>query len=303
MLFNYAAILDVCEPFLIAHQGVREVLNTCPAGVTIPADNIIDPQHQRHGDLFRQLRRLDRMTFGPFGMTMPSWVFYDCAVMPGAFFGLAARASRLEPWALDALEVPAGYTGLIPLSQVIAIPVLSGFRDGKTIPDTWLMYSAESINQVSPGMAPAGLLKLTLALGLRVFPLKTLLGTSQWRSHKLPTYLDLGPFELVTAYTPAHSLPRTLSFRIDIAETNLITLLATPRRHPDSPPPNALLDPDDVPSLRALQRDLEAGWRVRVVDHPSYYGSQVRVGLHKEPPSVGDKGEESAFSRAGGGAR
>jgi len=289
-LFNYAPILDVCEPFLIAHRAVRTILDTSPGGVPIPAANIIDPQHQRHAALYKLLRRLDRLTFGPFGMQMPSWVFYDCAVMPGALFGHAMRAEHLEPWALAALQVPAGYDGLVPVSQVIAIPTLAGFRDERAVPDTWLMYSAESINQVSPGLAPAGLLKLTLALGLRVFPVKTLVGTTQWRSQKLSSYVDLGPFELITAYTPAHSLPRTLSFQIDIEEVNLLTLLASPSSHPSAPPPNSLLDPDDVGALRALQQEIEAGWRVRVVDRPAYYGSQVRVALHKTPPATAADG-------------
>ena len=284
MLLNYAPILQQCEPFLIAHRGILDALNTAPAGVQIPAANIFDPLHQRHAELYKQLRKLDELTFGPFGMQMPSWVFYDCAVIPGAFFGIGMRPEKLEPWALEALQVPAGYDGLVPVSQVIAIPMLSGF--GRGVPDNWLMYSAESINQVSPGLAPAGLLKLTLALGLRVFPVNTLYGTTQWRSHKLSTYLDLGPFELVTAYTPAHSLPRTLSFRIDIEHTHLITLLAGPRTHPAAEPPNAWLDPEDTAHLRALQAEIEEGTKVHVVGHPAYYGSRVRVPLHKVAPGA-----------------
>lgn len=289
MLFNYAPILDVCEPFLIAHPGIVDVLNLQPAGIEIPKANVFDPLQQRHAELYKLLRRLDQLTFGPFGMQMPSWVFYDCAVMPGAFFGLGMRAHHLEDWALEALEVPADYKGLVPVSQVIAIPMLGGFSDAAAVPHSWLMYSAESINQVSPGVAPAGVLKLSLALGLRVFPVQTLFGTTQWRSQKLDTYVDLGPFELVTAYTPAHSLPRTLSFRIDVEPMHLITLLAGPRIHPSAAPPNAFIDPDSPDDLKALQSEIEDGMQVFVVGHPAYYGSQVRVPLHKvfEPPQNG----------------
>lgn len=280
MLFNYASILDVCEPFLIAHRGVIDILNTVPAGITIPAKNIFDPLHQRHALFYKLLRRLDQLTFGPFGMSMPSWVFYDCAVMPGAFFGLGIRPANLERWALEALQIPDDYDGLVPVSQVIMIPTLAGFSGG-AVPERWLMYSAESINQVSPGFAPAGLLKLSLALGLRVFPVRTLMGTTQWRSLKLSTYVDLGPFELLTAYTPAHSLPRTLSFQIDVEDTHLMTLLAGPRAHPSASAPNAYVDPDDALALKALQGEIEQGCVVHVVGHPVYYGSAVRVPLHK----------------------
>ena len=91
---------------------------------------------------------------------------------------------------------------------------------------------------MSPGIAPAGTLKVTLALGLQVFPIKTLYGTTQWRSPKLQVYADLGPLELVTAYTPAHSLPRTLSFRLPLHDLQHNTVLASPRVHPAAPPPN-----------------------------------------------------------------
>ncbi len=296
MLYNYAPIIDTCEPFVIAHRGFSPSLPREVLGVPIDEANVIDPQRREHAAFLGLLRHLDELCFGPNGMPMPSWVFYDCAVMPGGFFGFGIRADRLEPWCRDALRVPADYDGLVPVSQLIAIPMLAGFATAPgqvggaggpasapkpDAPHTWLMYSMESINQVSPGFAPAGLLKLTLALGLRLFPIRTLYGTTQWRSHKLSTYVDLGPVELVTAYTPAHSLPRTLSFRIDVEQLHLETLLVAPRVHPSAAPPNAWLNPDDVDALTALQRDLEGGERVLLVGRPQYYGAQVRIPLHR----------------------
>lgn len=281
MLYNYVSILDSCEPFVIAHRGFSSSLPTQVRGVTIPPANIIDPQLSEHADFLGLLSHLDKLCFGPNGMSMPSWVFYDCAVMPGGFFGFGIRAAALEPWCLEAMAVPAGYTGLVPISQFIAIPMLGGFAHGD-VPDTWLTYSVESINQVSPGFAPAGILKLTLALGLRIFPIQTLYGTTQWRSHKLTTYVDLGPVELVTAYTPAHSLPRTFSFRIAIEDVHLETLLASPRVHPTAPPPNAWLDPDDRDALIRLQHEIEAGAKVHLVGQPQHYGSAIRIPIHRQ---------------------
>ena len=110
----------------------------------------------------------------------------------------------------------------------------------------------------------------------------------------MAVYTDLGPIELVTAYTPAHSLPRTLSFRIDIDEQHLTSLLASPRVHPLAPPPNMVLDLDDVDSLLALQRDIEEGCSVRVVGHPVHYGSHVRVALHRSQPTTGTSRSDSA---------
>lgn len=287
MLFNYSDILNTCEPFLIAHRGILGHLNRSPLGVEIPEGNLIDPQLRRYEGMLGMLRLVDRLTYGPYGMQMPDWVFYDCAVMPGAVFGLGMRVSKLERWAIEAMKVPDGYTGLVPVTQFIAIPMLEGFSGhDQPVSNTWLMYSMGGINQVSPGMAPNGVFKLTLVLGLQVFPIRRLYGTTQWRSPKLGHYADLGPIELVTAYTPAHTMPRTLSFRIDLQSSHMLSPLASPRVHPHAPPPNAVLNPDDVGELMALQRDIEAGWRVRIVGHPATYGAHTRVALHRAPPDA-----------------
>lgn len=284
MLTPYRAILDQCEPFLIANAGIAEDLELAPCGVRIPPENVFNPQHRRHAAFLAMLQLVDRLTFGPFGMAMPPWVFYDCAVMPGAVFGLAIRASRLEEWAREAMNVPADYDGLVPVSQFIAIPMACGFRgrSGSQPPGTWLLYTLESLNQVSPGIAPAGVLRFTFALGLHVFPIDELYGISQWRSPKLDTYVDLTPLQLLTAYTPAHSLPRTLSFRIEKKTMHLSTLLASPRVHPAARAPNRLLDVDDGAALLSLQRELEAGERVQIVGHAIEHGSRVLVPLHVE---------------------
>lgn len=285
MLGPYARLLEHCEPFLIAREDIRADLNADPLGISIEPDHIIDPQQQRFGTLVRMLRLLDQLTFGPFGMEMPPWVFYDCAVMPGAIFGLALPAAELEPWARGAMQVPDGYNGMVPISQFIAIPMLEGWRAGPDRPPTsWNVYTLESINQVSPGFAPAGVLRLTLALGLSVFPIEKLYATVQWRSPKLSSYADLGPLEILTAYTPAHSLPRTTSLRAHIGPRTVEHLLTAPRFHPTAPAANALLDIDDVAALRLLQRDLERGARAWLVGRPSHTGPRVHVPIHRVAP-------------------
>ncbi len=282
MLTHYLPILDKLEPFLIAHDGIAGDLQLNPAGVRIPPQNVFHPQRRKNGEFLRMLALVDTLTFGPFGMDMPGWVFYDCAVMPGAVFGLGMRAANLEPWARAAMKVPDDYDGLVPMSQFIAIPILSGFVPGRAAPRTWLLYTLESMNQVSAGIAPFGTLHLTLYLGLHVFPIEELWGATQWRSPKLQTYADLGPLELRTAYTPAHSLPRTFSFRLTIDHAHIGSVLASPRAHPLAPPPNALLDVDDVAALVALQREIESGLLVQVVGAPFAHGTHVRVPLHRQ---------------------
>jgi hypothetical protein len=282
MLNHYLPILERCEPFLIAHDGIAPILDRCPAGIPIPPENIFHPQHRKNGAFLQMLALVDKLTFGPFGMDMPGWVFYDCAVMPGAVFGLGIRASNLEPWAREAMAVPIDYDGLVPVSQFIAIPILSGFAGGRSVPNTWLLYTLESMNQISPGIAPLGTLHLTLYLGLQVFPIQELWGTTQWRSPKLETYSNLGPLELLTAYTPAHSMPRTFSFRMQPRAELLSSVLAPPRDHPESPAPNSLLDADDPKALMDLQHEIEAGHRVIVTGRPLTHQTYLRVPLFRE---------------------
>ncbi|MSP93293.1 MAG: hypothetical protein EXR79_16115 [Myxococcales bacterium] len=291
LLDPYRRVLERCEPFLIAHDGIARDLRLDPLGVAIPPHNVFNPQHRRHAEFLAMLQLMDRLTFGPFGMEMPSWVFYDCAVMPGAVFGLAIRAAGLEPWAREALRVPDGYTGLVPVSQCIAIPVLAGFEAGREVPDTWLLYTLESLNQVSPGIAPASTLRVTFALGLQVFPIRELIGITQWRAPKLPVYADLGPLELLTAYTPAHSMPRTLSFRIRPGHDAVARLLRAPVPGPPLLVANADVDADDAAQLIALQREIEAGRRICIVGHPSEQGPLVRVPLWKDPAHGSDAAE------------
>jgi hypothetical protein len=284
MLTPYHGLLDRCEPFLIAGSDIAPLLDREPLGVRIPDRNVFHPQQRKNADFLTMLRLVDQLTFGPFGMQMPSWVFYDCAVMPGAVFGLGIRADRLEDWAREAMQVPATYDGLVPVSQFIAIPMLAGFAGGAPTPRSWLLYTLESLNLVSPGIAPAGALRATMALGLRVFPIDELHGTTQWRSPRLVPYSDLGPLELVTAYTPAHSLPRTLSFRLRMADASIEQLLAAEPR--SAPHANLVLEVDDVAALKAVQRDIEAGCRIHVAGHPVVRGSSVRVPLFRQPPDA-----------------
>ena len=107
-----------------------------------------------------------------------------------------------------------------------------------------------------------------------------------WRSPKLSTYVELAPLELLSAWTPAHSLPHTLSFRIPWRSVSIDTLVAGPQLHPGAPAPNALLDVDDHAALRALQHELEAGVRVQVVGKALEHGAQVLVPLHKQPAAA-----------------
>ena len=206
-------------------------------------------------------------------MAMPKWVFYDCGVMPSAVFGFCGPADSLEPWVRRALEVPADYKGPVPLTIFIAIPTLE--------PGAFFTHTLCSINQVAEGAAPHGLRLLSVALGLRVLRAQTVYGTLQWRSDRISTFTGIGPLELVTAYTPAHSFRRSLTFRLRLKRFLVEASLIKPGTSPAAPPATHMLDVDDEPALIALQGDLESGIPYAIVGAPETRGSIVQVPLRR----------------------
>jgi hypothetical protein len=250
-----------------------------------------DPHVTASGPFLNVLQRLDELTFGPIGMPMPRWVFYDCAEVPGGIFGFGVPAEHVPEWVRRALKVDADYDGLVPLSMLVAIPMLP--------PRTWHIYTLCSINEVAPGAAPAGLRVLTGASGLSALGAKTAYGATQWRSSKLHAQVRFGPLELLTAWTPAHSDPRTLTFRADVTAERIDRALSgAPVRPPADAGPLRLIDCDDDSALRSLQAELESGTRYLVTGPPVVDGSYTRVPIRQAPPPARPPAPPQASSEA-----
>lgn len=268
MLDRYAKIFESCEPYLVRTRRYQGQMSLSPMGVPIAPDNIFDPHDLSSAQFLTLVQRMDDLVHHPVGMKMARWVFYDCAEMPGVIFGFGQKANKLPGWLREALGVGDDYEGLVPLSNLIMIPMLP--------PGAFLSYSLCSINQVCPGGAPAGLSLMTLLLGLKVVPLRELYSTTQWRSPTLPILTQFGPLELLTAYTPAHSLPATLTFRFGVdAERLSQAVLGAPALAQGT----ILLDADDTSAMRRLQAEIEAGARYSVVGRPISSGALTLVPL------------------------
>jgi hypothetical protein len=269
---RFSRILDTCEPYLVASPlGAAAEPGPMPLGLAVRPDHHFDPHLVASGPFLSALQRLDELTFGPVGMTMPRWVFYDCAEVPGGIFGFARPAEQLPEWVLRALKVDADYDGPVPLSMFVAIPMME--------PGNWHIYTLCSVNEVAPGSAPVGLRQLTQAAALATFGVETAYGATQWRSHKLSVHAHFGPLELLTAWTPAHSDPATLTFRFPVSKARLEHALASGPTAARGPLPDRsrLVDCDDEDELRALQAALEAGDRLEVVGGRILEGSFARV--------------------------
>jgi hypothetical protein len=269
LLRPYQRVIDTCEPYLIARPPVRESLDASPLGLTIPDANIFDPQRVAGSAFIQLVKHVDELAFGPVGLSMPAWVFYDCAVMPGAVFGFARRARHLESWARRALAVPNNYDGLVPVSIFICIPTVARTAA--------LVYTLCSVNQIAPGAAPEGLWRLTLAAGTQAFRIREMQATCQWRSPQLGLYAGLGPLRLETAWTPAHDNPATCTFRVTADAAGRERLLRGDLLGPEGI--HRYIDADDTSAMQALQSQIEGGLQVAVVGPAEIRGSDTRVPL------------------------
>jgi len=267
-LDNYSRILDTCEPYLVARPAIVESMDTCPLGVSIRDQNVFDPQKVSSGDFLNLAKRLDAMTYGPLGLRMPDWVFYDCAVVPGAIFGFARPARDIEPWLREGLGLPEDYDGLVPVSLFIAIPTPNRKQ--------WIGYTLCSINEIAAGGAPEGLWRLTLAMGTAALGIEHMRSTTRWRRPGLGVYASMGPLELVTAWTPAHDVPETVTFDIRTDDESRRRLLSSENKETHA---HRYLGADDADGMIELQRQIETGQRWAIVGPAQIRGSETRIPL------------------------
>lgn len=260
-------ILGKLVPYLVATRLNLPYLDPAPFGLEIPPYARVDPMRTESTPFLDLLHVLDRDTFGPAGMPMPKWVFYDAAELPGAIFGFARPARQLSAEARARFAVHASYDGLVPYSMFIAIPMLQ--------PGGWMGHNLASANRSLPAEGLAGLASATKAIGLKAFRTRVLYGATQWRSPALHIHVRFGPLDLVTAWTPAHSAPCTLTYRIEISDA---CLLAAAAGSPIArPAPTRFVDPEDHASLVQLHAEVRAGTRLRIVAAPRRDGARTVV--------------------------
>ncbi|MDF1563882.1 MAG: hypothetical protein P1V51_12610 [Deltaproteobacteria bacterium] len=262
-------LVERLEPFLVCYRGHRGHFDLSPLGVTIPEANLVDPMRMESERFLLLLQTLDKLTFGPEGMPMPRWVFYDAAEIPGAIFGFGARPSALPERVREQLGVRDDETGLVPFSMYIAIPV--------SPPEVWFGHNLASLNPTFPDLGLKGLASITKALGLQVFRCRTQIGATQWDSDALHIHTRFGPLELVTAYTPAHSEAETLTYRFDITEQKIRCALGDPEASLDVPEPTLEITAGDVAAMQALQQRIEDGERFCLTGPPRRSGGERRV--------------------------
>ena len=258
-------LLDELVPYLVATPFNLPSLNLAPFGVPIRPEHIIDPLKLESEVFLRLLHRLDGLTFGPEGMPMPRWVFFDCSELPGAIYGLARPAATLWPKARELFKIPDGYEGLVPVSMYVAIPM---YRPG--------MWFGHNLSSLAPVFERAGVTELDLrglgsltkGLALQCFQVREFWGATQWLSKALYIHVKFGPLDLQTAYTPAHSEHETLTYGFQVSEASLRASMGDPTVTLERPAPTFWLEGHDVPGMVALQDRIEAGEKFVIPDAP-----------------------------------
>lgn len=198
---------------------------------------------------------LEAKAFGPSGMAMPRWVFYDCAIVPGFVAGFAHRTATLPEALRNVLAVEDG-DEWTPLSLFIIIPTMS--KKGE-----WVAHNLCSVNSLLDKRDQFyGIGFLSKAFGLWYANVRTCCGMTQWASPSVRLHAHYGDFEVLTAYTPVHSYSRTVTYRVNIdvgCWPTFFTKTLKTGFEDNHVPAGFIVDPKSDQSLIDFQRRLERG--------------------------------------------
>lgn len=271
-----ASLLESLELFVVATQENLQFLDRSPFGLRLHERNVFDPLRMSSHGFLELLKRLDEVTFGPEGMPMPRWVFFAGSELPAGIIGLGRPIDKLRDAGRKLFGVPESYRGLVPYSMFIAIPMSEEA--------TWMGHNLASVASLLPDENLSGLGSLTKAVALRVYRTKWQVGATQWDTHALAVHTRLGPLELLTAWTPAHGEPWTLTYRATINDDTLKNLARDPAGKVVRPKPDFWVDSTDHEQMKALQIRLETGERFCIADRPESIGPhRQRVPIAKLP--------------------
>ena len=227
-----------------------------------------------------RIMSMESRAFGPTGMEMPRWVFYDCAIVPGFVAGFAARVSSLPEAVRAALFPPEAKLDpdaeeWAPLSLFIIIPTMS--PNGE-----WVAHNLCSVNSLLPKESRYhGIGFLSKAFGLWYANVRTCCGMTQWTSPAVRLHAHYGDFEILTAYTPVHSHAQTLTYRVEVDPSVWPQFFRQPEGRQFGhhyTPAGFQLDPTSEASMIAFQRRLERS------EGPFYLDGQETLSRALEEP-------------------
>jgi hypothetical protein len=270
---RFRKILDSCEPYLISYPANWPALDMAPFGVEVSEEHRYTATSLRSRHVVDGLHQLDAVTFGDQEMLMPRWVLFDCGEFPGVVFGFGRRARDLPLYAREAYRVVDDDDVYVPLSMWVAVRCAED--------DAWFGHNLSSANLILKGQERlSGLAVLTKVLATKLTQATKQYGATQWTSKSIDLHLRLGDMNVLSAYTPAHTHPETLSYRIDVTDDNLTRSLQNgwERTTKDG---DLVIDPYDHHSIRNLHGEIERGSKWRMIRTEAQHG-RLPPKLHLE---------------------
>ncbi|MBL6990942.1 MAG: hypothetical protein ISR65_14245 [Bacteriovoracaceae bacterium] len=270
---KYQELLENYEPYLLSYPENFSKFNFNPFGVEIPEKNRLSCVNSKNAIFFNALQSLDKLTFGPVGMPMDKWIFFDCGEMVGGIFGFGIRPNKLDAdtlWRYDLMDI--NYDGLIPLSMYISIPMAK--------PGAWFGHNLCSANSfLGNKMQLSGLAFLTKVLGVKTFNMRESFGATQWNSGALNIHLQMTDMDIISAFTPAHSFNETITYRSFYDDKALIKSLSGVKRIVFDW--DRLIVANDREAIRELQREIELGAKFTIIGRPLNINDEICLPLRE----------------------
>lgn len=259
-------LFESLRTWAVATPSNEPLLDNAPFGV--PIDVVINPLRMTSAPFLDRLQRLDVLCFGPEGMPMDKWVFYNCAELPGFIYGFGIPVEECDPRELEAFGLTEDAEGLVPVSVYVAIPM---YEKG-----AWFGHNLSSLNRAFPWRGMHHLASITKAMALKAFRVEHFVGATQWKSNALHIHTRFGALDLDTAYTPAHSQVETLTYSFEVTDLSLRAAMGDPSAALDRVEPTFYLDAGDVAEMKRLQAEIERGARYQLVGRPIRAEGRVR---------------------------
>lgn len=245
---RFKNILNDLDIFAFGNPMHFKSLNNEFFGKKLSRPNQFDCTSTKTKFFMDRLQKLDSLSFSGAGMSMERWMFYDCGAMPSSIlgFGIPADLASEKTRELFGITDDADES-LIPLSMYIAIPTM---KEGHWFGHNLCSLSSK-INQYF------GLGLLTKAMGITLYRSFNLFGATQWDSEALNLHAQLSDMFLLSAHTPNHSKPNSLTYYSEYSMEKIEAALSGKKR--EAAEFDFLMDSQDVSQQLMTQKKIEKG--------------------------------------------
>ena len=265
---KYTDLLKKLTPFVLSYKENLKSFNLQAFDTAIDEEYCFNALDISSESFYQLLRQTDELTFGDQGMAMDGWMYFDCAAMPGAIVGFGLLAQDIPQDLLQKFKIPKNYSGIIPLSMFIAIPMVG---------DRWFGHNLSSLGK-HLGVEFKGLGLLTKAYGIEVLKIKEMFGATQWGSPAINIHSKLAPMRLRTTVTPIHTHTNTLCYSSIYSMDSLENALSD---NQDKSEECFLIEACDSKLQDELQLKIQNGEEFTLYGKPIYKDNKIYYKIRK----------------------